>query len=63
VVSSSDATYTQVDVAESCITMDERNIVIKYEEIHNQHSELNQQGQEKSNNTSVLCLLVIVIKL
>ncbi len=43
--------------------MDERNIVIKYEEIHNQHSELNQQGQEKSNNTSVLCLLVIVIKL
>jgi hypothetical protein len=62
-VPSADAADSQVNVAESCITMNERYVVIKDEEIDNHHSELNQQGQEKSYNTSVLSLLVIVIEL
>ena len=61
-VPSADAADSQVDVTESCITMNERNVVIKDEEIDNHHRKLNQQGQEKSYNTSVLSLLVIVIE-
>ena len=62
-VPSADAADSQVDVTESCITMNERNVVIKDEEIYNHHRKLNQQGQKKSYNTSVLSLLVIVIEL
>jgi ATP phosphoribosyltransferase len=61
-VPSADAADSQVDVTESCITMNERNVVIKDEEIDNHHRKLNQQGQEKSHNSSVLSLLVIVIE-